>query len=102
MLGVSQKTLTQFGAVSQEIALEMAEGALLRSHANLSCAITGVAGPTGGTLMHPVGQVWLAFASHKWKMMAKSFYFEGDREKVRIHSVYAVLKEMEALLKQHY
>lgn len=60
MLGVSSATLDEFGAVSRHIALEMATGALKNSNASLSIAVTGVAGPSGGTAEKPVGLVHIA------------------------------------------
>lgn len=60
MLGVNSQTLDEFGAVSRQIALEMAAGALKNSNASLSIAVTGVAGPSGGTPQKPVGLVHIA------------------------------------------
>lgn len=60
MLGVSPKSLDLFGAVSESVAKEMAYGALVNSMADISVAVTGVAGPGGGTALKPVGTVWIA------------------------------------------
>ncbi len=62
MLGVSAPTLDAFGAVSAQTAQEMAEGALARSHAGIALAVTGIAGPDGGSAEKPVGLVWFGLA----------------------------------------
>ena len=61
MLGVKQKTLDEYGAVSSEVASEMVVGALKNSEANLAAAVTGIAGPDGGTQQKPVGTVYIAW-----------------------------------------
>lgn len=101
LLAVQAETLTQYGAVSQETVCEMAQGALAHSHAQVSVAITGIAGPAGATPTKPVGLVWLAWASAEWPLVSRSYQFKGDREVVRLQSVYTALKELEALLTQH-
>jgi nicotinamide-nucleotide amidase len=60
LLGVKSETLGQFGAVSKEVALEMAQGALLKSAADCAMAVTGIAGPDGGSVEKPVGTVFIA------------------------------------------
>lgn len=101
LLGVDSKTLTQFGAVSQETVLEMAQGALQQSHANVSVAITGIAGPGGATPTKPLGLVWFAWASTHWPLQARSFQFSGGREAVRMQSVAQALNVLEELLIHH-
>jgi len=83
MLQVNPVNLKKFGAVSQEIALEMVEGALLNSDADIAVSVTGIAGPDGGTEKKPVGTVYIA-----WKARNKPAYCEmpgffGDRAKIR-------------------
>ncbi|MBX3575014.1 MAG: CinA family protein [Mesorhizobium sp.] len=63
MLGVRKETLDQYGAVSEETAREMAEGALARSRAGITLAVTGIAGPDGGSEEKPVGLVWIGVAA---------------------------------------
>lgn len=82
LLGVSEKTLAHYGAVSHETVQAMAEGALKNSQAQIALAITGIAGPTGGTLEKPVGTVWFAVAN---KEGASTYLkkFDGSRNQVR-------------------
>lgn len=92
LLGVLPETLAQYGAVSEETAREMAIGALKRSIAEISVAITGIAGPSGGTQEKPVGTVWIAFAGNHFDTEATQFVFTGDRQQVRLQSMAAALK----------
>jgi nicotinamide-nucleotide amidase len=92
MLGVRAETLERFGAVSEETAREMALGALAASRAQLAVAITGVAGPTGGTPAKPVGMVCLAWASKEGRVDAVTKHFVGTREEVRRQSVVCALE----------
>jgi len=87
LLGVRPETLVRFGAVSAETAREMAAGALARSAAHVAIAVTGVAGPTGGTPDKPVGLVWLAWAVGDRPAEVESRRFAGDRAAVREASV---------------
>jgi nicotinamide-nucleotide amidase len=86
-LGVSPTTLSQHGAVSEQVVIEMAVGALLTSNAGRAIAISGVAGPDGGTAMHPVGDVWFARAQRmeNGAVGATTMHrrFSGDRDAVR-------------------
>ena len=91
MLGVKKKTLRKHGAVSQETAREMAKGALKRSRGTIAVAVTGVAGPTGGSAAKPVGTVCFAFATPK-SVLAETQHFKGDRESVRQQSVVRALE----------
>lgn len=93
-LGVQEATLREHGAVSEATAREMAEGALRRAHAQAALAITGVAGPTGGTAAKPVGTVCFAWAQGS-KISSRTMRFDGDRESVRRQSV---LHALEGLL----
>jgi len=85
MLGVSALTLEQHGAVSEAVVREMAQGALSSSAASYSLAVSGIAGPGGGSVDKPVGTVWLAWADTT--VVAECFHFEGDREAVRAQAV---------------
>ncbi|MDH4326235.1 MAG: CinA family protein [Betaproteobacteria bacterium] len=96
-LGVAAKTLRAQGAVSEAVAREMAAGAQKRAGAQVALAITGVAGPTGGTKDKPVGMVCFAWA-HGSKIRSETKRFDGDRESVRRQSViHALERVMEAL-----
>lgn len=92
MLDVSVKSLDQFGAVSEAVAKEMAYGALVNSMADVCVAVTGVAGPDGGSDDTPVGTVWIATATQGRSPHAKCMYF-GDlgRKKIRQETVKSAL-----------
>lgn len=98
MLGVRAATLARFGAVSEETAREMALGALERSRGTISLAITGVAGPTGGSAAKPVGTVCFAWAAKGRPVSAQTRHFAGDREAVRRQSVEYALERLLELL----
>jgi nicotinamide-nucleotide amidase len=86
-LGVAQSTLDAHGAVSEAVAAEMAIGALRASRADVAVAITGVAGPGGGTAAKPVGMVCFAWASRDGALRRETRHFPGDRAAVRHASV---------------
>ncbi len=98
MLGVKTETLTRHGAVSEPTARAMAEGALAHSQADLTVAITGIAGPAGGTLEKPVGTVCLAWAARKQQTLSRTERFTGDRETVRRQAILAAIDGLRALL----
>jgi nicotinamide-nucleotide amidase len=98
MLGVAHGTLAAHGAVSEAVAGEMARGALAHSGADVSVAITGIAGPGGGTHDKPVGLVWLAWAYRGGSVQARRFVFKGDRAAVREQSVAIALQGLIDLL----
>lgn len=81
-LGVSQKTLDKFGAVSEQTAIEMAEGAIKNTGADIAVSVTGIAGPDGGTDEKKVGLVYIAVADSNGAK-AEKFQFTGDRQKIR-------------------
>jgi nicotinamide-nucleotide amidase len=91
LLGVKKETLDAWGAVSEQTAREMAEGALRASHADISIAITGIAGPTGGSVEKPVGTVWIAYASKHQPTQADVYFFSGDRENIREQAIEAAM-----------
>jgi len=92
MLGVRAATLARHGAVSEATAREMATGALKRSRAQIAVAVTGVAGPGGGTRKKPVGMVCFAWATKKGGARSATRRFRGGRESVRRQSVVAALE----------
>ncbi|TAK73306.1 MAG: CinA family protein [Gammaproteobacteria bacterium] len=100
MLDVNPQTIAHFGAVSEQTAREMAEGALQRSHAHISIAITGIAGPAGGTAQKPVGTVWIAFAQQGVPTQAQENIFPGDRQAVREKTITVVLNKLLELATQ--
>jgi len=98
LLGVRAETLAHHGAVSEETAREMALGALARSKGTICAAVTGVAGPTGGTKDKPVGMVCFAWARRDGRMRSEIRRFRGDRESVRKQSVSRALEGVLELL----
>jgi nicotinamide-nucleotide amidase len=87
MLGVSEKTLNRHGAVSTETAQEMVAGALLHSNAQIALAVTGIAGPDGGTEEKPVGLVFLAWQVKGHDCRCLEQHFRGNRQEVRYQTV---------------
>ncbi len=98
MLGVSQDTLGAHGAVSEPTVREMVAGALANSHAQLAVAISGTAGPDGGTRQKPVGTVCLAWAMKNGEPKSVTLHFPGDRDGVRRAAVKAALEGVLGLL----
>jgi len=98
LLGVNPRTLERTGAVSEETALEMVAGALSRFGAGIAVAVTGIAGPSGGTPEKPVGTVWISWKCRGGYPVAKLFQFPGDREAVRRQTVAAALSGMSEIL----
>jgi nicotinamide-nucleotide amidase len=97
LLGVRPETLQHHGAVSRETVIEMVSGALVHSGASLAVAVTGIAGPGGGTDDKPVGTVWIAWKRRGGYPHAEVFQFDGDREAVRRQTVAAALRGMTSL-----
>ena len=87
MLGVPPDMLAEHGAVSQPVAVAMAEGALRNSRADWAVAITGIAGPTGGSPQKPVGTVCFAWGCRDGRIVTSTRHFPGSREDVRAQSV---------------
>ena len=98
MLGVSAATLDAHGAVSEAIALEMAGGALAHSEAQVAVAITGVAGPGGGSVAKPVGTVCFAWARSGAAARVETRHLAGDRGAVRRHAVFIALNGVLAIV----
>ncbi len=92
LIGVRGETLARHGAVSEETAREMALGAIAASHGTIALAVTGVAGPSGGTPAKPVGMVCFAWADRSGAVKSETRHFTGDREKVRRQSVMRALQ----------
>jgi nicotinamide-nucleotide amidase len=99
MLGVRQSTLDMHGAVSEATVREMAAGALTHSHSNIAMAVSGIAGPDGGTTEKPVGTVWFAWARRDGAVYAQRHHLHGDRAAVREQSVQIALQGVLDLLK---
>ena len=95
MLGVDAQLIDNHGAVSEPVARAMAQGALLHSAAQLALAITGVAGPGGGSDAKPVGTVWFAFAG-PWGVHSEVQHFGGDRAAVRQAAALHALSRLNA------
>lgn len=90
LLGVQNSTLEENGAVSGPAVTEMAEGALNLSGADIGVAVSGVAGPDGGTVQKPVGTVWFAWSVRRGKKLStdsEQMHFDGNRDRVRSQTV---------------
>ena len=86
LLGVDEQLLDKFGAVSEPVAIAMVQGAAARAGAECAVAVTGIAGPDGGTPDKPVGTVWFAWQVHG-EVEAECHVFPGDRDTVRRQTV---------------
>ena len=98
LLGVRPETLEQQGAVSRETVIEMVSGALARFGATVAVAVTGIAGPSGGTTDKPVGTVWIGWKRRGGYAHAEVFHFDGDRDAVRRQTVSAALRGVQKIL----
>jgi nicotinamide-nucleotide amidase len=97
MLGVDAALITAHGAVSEEVARAMAQGAIKHSRARAAVAVTGVAGPTGGSRAKPVGTVWFGFMVNG-HLSSEMQRFSGDRAAVRAATVQHALRRLVQLL----
>lgn len=97
LLGVRPQTLETHGAVSRETVIEMVSGALANSGASIAVAVTGIAGPGGGSADKPVGTVWIGWKRRGGYARAEIFHFDGDREAVRRQTVAAALRGLEGV-----
>ena len=98
LLGVRPQTLEAFGAVSRETVVEMVSGALVHSGASVAVAVTGIAGPGGGSADKPVGTVWIGWKRRGGYARAELFQFDGNRDAVRRQTVAAALRGVDGLL----
>lgn len=98
-LGVSESTLKKYGAVSMQVAEEMAKGALENSQAKVSIAVTGIAGPDGGTPQKPVGLVYIGYGIKGGVVQAKAFNFTNlSRGEVRLNTTKEAIKILLSIL----
>jgi nicotinamide-nucleotide amidase len=98
MLGVRESTLIQHGAVSEMTVREMVAGALQHSSAQVALAVSGIAGPDGGTAEKPVGTVWFAWGFKNGETRAQRFQLDGNRSEVRAQAVRIALQGVADLL----
>ena len=99
MLGVPAELITQHGAVSEEVVRAMAEGAIRHSRAQVSIAVTGIAGPGGGSEEKPVGTVWVGWSSPS-KTQSTLLHLSGDRSQIRLQTTYNGLTRLIKLIDQ--
>lgn len=97
MLGIDDELVRKFSVISSEVAEAMAEGAIKNSQAQLSVAITGIAGPKGGTKAKPVGLVYIA-SHYEGSTVCEEFHFAGDRQEIRENAVQQALKLMISII----
>ena len=90
-LDVSARLLSEYGAVSQPVAEAMSTGALSHSAGHISVALTGIAGPDGGSADKPVGTVWISWATGESRVKSEKFQFDGNRDAIRRQAVYEAL-----------
>lgn len=100
MLGVAAATLAKHGAVSEQTVREMAAGALRNSRAQAALAISGIAGPSGGTAEKPVGTVWIAWAFANGAVTSEKRVFAGGRRDVRQQAVERALQGLQECLEE--
>ncbi len=98
LLGVEESTLAEHGAVSEQVVLEMAQGAVRASGAEAGLSVSGIAGPEGGTPDKPVGTIWLGVARKDGRCEARLFRFQGSRDMIRRRSAVAGMLFAEAYL----
>ncbi|MBI3585271.1 MAG: CinA family protein [Nitrospinae bacterium] len=93
LLDIPEEIIKSYGAVSSHSAIAMAEGVKRKSGTDIGLSITGIAGPTGGTIEKPVGLVYIAVAGNK-KSECKEYRFKGERLKIKSESANAALKDL--------
>jgi nicotinamide-nucleotide amidase len=99
ILGVEEKVLAEHGAVSEPVVRQMVAGAVRATGVDVAVAISGVAGPGGGSEEKPVGTVWFAWGTGPDNTQTRVQHFDGDREQVRRQSVLYVLQGVTEFLK---
>jgi len=101
-LGVESSVLDKFGAVSSDVVLQMVKGGIARSDASVFIAVSGIAGPGGGTKEKPVGTVFIGWGylnvRGNIKTRVKKYIFEGDRAEIRSKAVFAAIEGVQAIL----
>ncbi|AOY88283.1 damage-inducible protein CinA [Marinobacter salinus] len=100
LLGVTGKSLDEHGAVSEPVVREMVAGALAATGADIAVAVSGVAGPGGGSEEKPVGTVWFAWGSSPASTVAVVKHFEGDRDQVRRQAVLFALQGVDGFINE--
>jgi len=100
-LGVKQETLIMYGAVSEQTIKEMLNGIIKQTGSDIAVAVSGIAGPTGGSPEKPVGTVFIGVAFRNNKVV-KKFLLEGSREQVRMESAMKALKMIRNVLNKFY
>jgi len=100
LLGVSPETLEEFGAVSSNTALEMADGVRRALSTDIALAVTGIAGPGGGSPHKPVGLVFVALSRASGESLVREFHFKGPRQEVRQQSANAALALLMECMKE--
>jgi nicotinamide-nucleotide amidase len=98
LLGVDAALIENYGAVSQPVVEAMCQGALRNSLADWSVAVSGIAGPGGGTIDKPVGTVWIGWMNRTMTPVSRCYQFEGNRDSIRSQTVFEALKELHALI----
>ncbi|QBR83737.1 CinA family protein [Legionella israelensis] len=100
MLDVPESMIVKYGAVSKQVAVAMAEGALKHSEADVSLSVTGIAGPSGGSSDKPIGTVYFAWSSQGEHSLQDHQIFTGDRQDVRFKSCHFALKGLIKLVQE--
>ncbi len=100
-LNVEKLLLDKYGAVSEPVVLAMAKGACQQAKADVGIAVSGIAGPGGGSQDKPVGTVWLAWALPNTDTIARCYCFDGDRDAVRLQAVVMAISELNKLLQKN-
>jgi len=100
MLGVAELTLKQHGAVSEATVREMVQGALIHSESQVAVAVSGIAGPDGGTADKSVGTVWFAWGTKHGETLAAMHFLKGNRSEIRAKAVNIALQGVHDLLSQ--
>jgi nicotinamide-nucleotide amidase len=98
LLNVSAESLRQYGAVSEQVAIEMANGALNQGRANIAASVTGIAGPDGGSKEKPVGTVCFAWAGSDIASTTTTKHFSGNRQDIRKQSILTLLNGIKEAL----